>query len=200
MLFLYNYCKELTPNFRLRWSKYPLGNGLVKISTICSFVSTYSCFKTFLDTCSLRKWYYIGMCFFLECMKEFFDIFMALVLSQFISIGCSYFINKYSSVYFIQITWIQHDTTRIYSASIMERKMEDCFLLDQDTKQFPKKNVVPLVLFRSTTLLTQSASVNVFKLKYWLFGYHNPYFKPPFKYLKILFMLLNVSPLVLTVT
>ena len=100
----YKCCKETTPNFCLRCSKASLGSGLAKISAICSFVSTCSSLITLWDTCSLRKWYFIGMCFVLECMTKVFDIFMALVLSQFIIIGCSYLTSNSSSVYFIQMT------------------------------------------------------------------------------------------------
>ena len=134
---LYNFWKGITPIFCLRCSKASLGSGLVKMSATCSFVSTYASLTTFRDTCSLRKWYFIGMCFVLERMIGFFDIFMALVLSQFILIGCSDFTSKFSSVCFIQMTWVQHDATTIYSASAMESEMEDCFLLKHETKQFP---------------------------------------------------------------
>ena len=96
---LYNFCKGITPIFYLRCSKDSLGSGSVKMSATYSFVSTYSSLKTFWDTCSLRKWYFIGMCFVLECMIWFFDMFITLVLSKFIIIGCSYFTSKSSSVY-----------------------------------------------------------------------------------------------------
>ena len=69
--------------------------------------------------------------------------------------------------------------------------MEDCFLLNQDTKQFPKKNAAPLVLFRSSTLPSKSASVDAFKMKSWIFGYQNPCSIVPFKYLKILFIVVT---------
>ena len=65
--------------------------------------------------------------------------------------------------------------------------MEDCFLLDHDTKQFPRKNAAPLVLFQSSTLPSQSALVNTFKVKSCPFGYHKPYSMVLFRYLKILF-------------
>ena len=124
---LYNFCNGITPIFCLRFSKASLGSGLVKMSATYSFVSTYSTLTTFWDTCSLRKWYFIGMCFVLECMTKSFDIFMILVLSQFIIIGCSYLTSKSSSFCFIQMTWVQHDAAAIYSASAMESEMEDCF-------------------------------------------------------------------------
>ena len=82
---------------------------------------------------------------------------------------------------------MQHDVAAIDSAFAVESEMEDCFLLDHDTKQFSRKNVAPLVLFRSSTLPAQSTSVNSFKVKSCLFGYHKPYSIVPFRYLKILF-------------
>ena len=115
----------------------------------------------------------MGMCFLMECMTGFFDIFMALVLSQFIIIGCSYLTSKYSSVCFTQITWVQQDAIVMYSASAVESEMEDCFFLDQDRNFFCKKNADPLVPFWSSTLPSQSTSINSFKLKCWIFGYHN---------------------------
>ena len=102
---LYNFCKGITPIFCLRWSKDSLGSRLVKMLATYSFVSTYSSLTTFRDTCSLRKLYFIGTCFVLECMIGFLDILMALVISQFIIIGCSYFTSNSSSVCFIHMTW-----------------------------------------------------------------------------------------------
>ena len=131
---LYKFWKGITPIFCLRCSKDSLGSGLVKMSATCSFVSTYSSLTTFWDTCSLRKWYFIGICYVLECMTRLLDIFMELVLSQFIIIGFSYFISKSSSVCFIQMTWMQHDASTIYSASVVESEMEVCFLLNHGTK------------------------------------------------------------------
>ena len=98
-------------------------------------------------------------------MTGFYDIFMPLILSQFIIIGFSYFTSKSSTIFFIQMTWVQHDIATIYSASAMESEMEDYFLHNHEIRQFPKKNVAPLVLFRSSTLPTQSTLVNAFKIK-----------------------------------
>ena len=99
-------------------------------------------------------------------MTGCFFIFMALLISQFIIIGCSYFTSKSSSVCFIQMTYVQHDAPTIYSSFAMESEMEDHFLLNHETKQFPKKNDAPLVLFQSSTHPSQStSSVNAFKTK-----------------------------------
>ena len=105
------------------------------------------------------------MCFVLECMTGCFVIFMIVVISQIIIIRCSYFTSKSSSVCFIQMTYVQHDAPTIYSSFAVESEMEDHFLLNHETKQFPKKNAAPMVLFRSSTLPTQSALVNDFKTK-----------------------------------
>ena len=69
---------------------------------------------------------------------RFFDMFMALVLSQFITIRYSYFTSKYSNVCFIQMNCVQHDATKIYSTYAVDGEMEDCFLLSHETKQSPK--------------------------------------------------------------
>ena len=64
------------------------------------------------------------------------------------------------------MTWVQHGAATIYSASAVESEMEDFFLLNHETKQFPKKNDSPLVNFQSSTLPSQSASADAFKIKY----------------------------------
>ena len=53
--------------------------------------------------------------------------------------------------------------------SVIDSDMEDCFLLNHDTKKFPKKNAAPLVLFRSSTHPAQYASMNAFRVKLFLF-------------------------------
>ena len=80
----------------------------------------------------------MGMFFVLECITGFLDMFIALVLSQNIGMGSSYFTCMSSNVCFIQITCVQHVATAIYSTSIVDRDTEDYFLLDQDIKQSPK--------------------------------------------------------------
>jgi hypothetical protein len=47
---------------------------------------------------------------------------------------------------------VQQDVVAMYYASTVDNENEDCFFLSQDTKQFPKKNAPPLVLFLSSTL------------------------------------------------
>ena len=76
--------------------------------------------------------------FCLRVHKRIFGHVIALVLSQCIRMGSSYFTSKFSNVCFIQMTCVQHDATTIYSASAIDNEMEDYFLLSHDTKQFPK--------------------------------------------------------------
>ena len=42
---------------------------------------------------------------------------------------------------------MQHEVATIYSNSAVESEIEDCFLLNHATKQFPKKNVPPIDVF-----------------------------------------------------
>jgi hypothetical protein len=82
---------------------------------------------------------------------------------------------------------VQHVVAAIYLAYVVDRETEDCFLLNQDTRLFPRKNAPPLVLFLSSTLPSQSASVYVVRVKYSPLEYHKPKSKVPFRYLNILF-------------
>jgi hypothetical protein len=82
---------------------------------------------------------------------------------------------------------VQHAITTIYLDSDMDRETEECFLLNQDTRLLPIKNVPPLVLFMSSTLPTQFASVYVVRVKYLPLEYHKSKSKVLFRYLNILF-------------
>jgi hypothetical protein len=73
----------------------------------------------------------------------------------------------------------------MYYDSIVDNEIEDCFLLSQDTKQFPGKNDPPHFIFLSSTLPAQYASVYTIRVKYSPFGYHIPKSKVPFKCLNI---------------
>ena len=70
----------------------------------------------------------MGIFFVLECITGFLDMFIALVLSQSIGIGSSYFTWISSNVCFIQITCVQHVTAAMYYASVVDKDTEDCFL------------------------------------------------------------------------
>ena len=87
--------------------KFFHGSGFVKMSATCSFVPTYSTLMFFSATCSYRKWYLIGMCFVLECITGFFEILIALALSQYIGMGSSYSTYIYVKVCFIHRTCVQ---------------------------------------------------------------------------------------------
>ena len=54
---------------------------------------------------------------------------------------------------------MQQDAVATYSTSTVDRVIELCFLLNQDTNLEPIKNAPPLVLFLSSMLLAQSASI-----------------------------------------
>ena len=73
---------EISSSLLWRYSKDSRGRSFVNMSTTCSFVPTYSTRIFFSTTYSRRKWYLIGMFFILECITGFFEILMALVLSQ----------------------------------------------------------------------------------------------------------------------
>ena len=49
--------------------------------------------------------------------------------------------------------------TTTYSTFVVDREMQFCFLLVQDTSLLPKKKAHPLVIFFSSKLLAQSASM-----------------------------------------
>ena len=71
----------------------------------------------------------MGMCFVLECVKGFLETLMALVLLQSIDIG-SLFVTWISyRVYFIHNIWVQHVAAAMYSTSVLDKEMEDYFLL-----------------------------------------------------------------------
>ena len=74
--------EETTPSLYLRYSKVSLGRGLVKIYAICFFVPMYSNLVFFSVTYSRRKWILIWICFVLEFITRFLQMFIELVLSQ----------------------------------------------------------------------------------------------------------------------
>ena len=75
----------------------------------------------------------MGICFVLECITGFLDMFIALVLSQSIGMGSSYFTWISSNICFIQMTCVQHVVAAIYSSSVVDKDTKDCFLLAQAT-------------------------------------------------------------------
>jgi hypothetical protein len=81
---------------------------------------------------------------------------------------------------------VQQEATTIYSTFVVDSDMEGCFLLSHDTRHSPRNNAPPLVLFLSSTLPAQFASVYAVNMKSYVFGYHNPKSKVPLRYLKII--------------
>jgi hypothetical protein len=70
-----------------------------------------------------------------------------LLLSQWIVVGSSNTILMSCKVCFIHSTCVQHSATKIYSASVLDREIEDCFLLIQATNDSPKNNLLHLYFF-----------------------------------------------------
>jgi hypothetical protein len=67
-----------------------------------------------------------------------------LVSSQWIIVGSSNTILMSCRVCFIHSTCVQHSVAAIYSASVIDREIEDCFLLIQATSDSPKKMLLHL--------------------------------------------------------
>src|ERR1044072_7446261 len=97
------------------------------------------------------------MCLVLLCNTGFFEMLIALRLSQNnVITSCA---TLYSSnVCFIHRSSVQLLPAAIYSASAVERETQFCFLLNQEIRLFPKKKHPPEVLFLSSELPAQSAS------------------------------------------
>ena len=178
---------ETTPSFCLRYSNASLGRGLVNISATCSLEGTYSNLTFCSSTYSCRKWYLIGMCLVLECITRFFEILVALVLSHRMEMGGEHLIWISCNGCIIQRSWVQHDAATTYSASAVDKAIELCFLLNQDTNRGPIYNAPPLLLFQSSILPAQSASVYAWRVRSAFFGYHSPKSWVPCRYLNIIF-------------
>jgi hypothetical protein len=130
----------------------------------------------------------MGMCFNFECSIGFLERLIALVLSQWIMVGSSNVILISCRVCFIHSTCVQHSAAAIYSALVLDKEIEDCFLLIQATSDSPKRNALPLVLFLSSILPAQSTYEYDFNVNESLLGYQKPKSMVPFKYMKILFI------------
>ena len=156
----------MTPSLPLRYKNASLGNGLVNMFAIYSFVSTYSNMISLPCTNSLTKWYFIAMCFVLECITRFYGMLIALVLSQNMTIGSliSTFIPSNNCLN--QTMLEQFTAAATYSASAMDWDVQFCFLLVQDTNLFPRKKAPPWVLFLSSRFPAQLVSVNTFRSKF----------------------------------
>ena len=116
----------------------------------------------------------MAMFLVLECITGFFEILIALVLSQNMIIGSliSTFIR--SSNCLNQTMFEQFTAAATYSTFVVDCDVQFFILLVQDTNLLTRKNAPPLVLFLSSIFPTQSASVNTFKSKFPPSLYHNP--------------------------
>ena len=141
----------MTPSLPLRYKNASLGNSFVNLSAICSFVFTYSNLTSLSCTNSLKKCYFITMCFVLECITGFFDMLIVLVLSQYMTTGSliSTFIPSNNCLN--QTMLEQLTIAATYSASAMDWYVQFCFLIVQDTILLARKNAPPLVIFFSKT-------------------------------------------------
>ena len=129
---------------------------------------------TLFVTCSLKMWYLIGMCLVLEWRTRFLETLMELVLSQWRGMGSTYITSKFSIVYIIDSTCVQHVESTMYSTSIVYKDINPCFLLNHATKESPMKNAPPLVLFISSKEFSQSTFEYAVNWRLWFLGYQRP--------------------------
>ena len=106
-----------------------------------------------LAICSLRK-----------CITGFLDRFMALVLSKWIGILFKR-IPKSLSCCLTHRVWAQQLPAAMYSASVVERTTQACFLQCQEIRLDPRMWNVPLVLFLSILQPAKYESEKLVKLK-----------------------------------
>src|ERR1044072_7057111 len=99
----------------------------------------------------------MSICLVLLCWIRFFEMFIALRLSQYNVMTSSPTLYSFN-ICFIQINSVQLLPAAIYPSSAVERETQFCFLLNQDTKLLPRKKHPPEVLFLSSALPAQSAS------------------------------------------
>ena len=153
----YNSSCWQIPNLPLKFSNWFASRALVKMSASCSSVATCSNLIVFSSTRSLIKWCLMSICLVLLCWMGFLEMLSVLRLSQYnVITSC---VTLYSvSICFIQIIWEQLLPAAMYSASAVERDTQFCFLLNQETRLFPKKKHPLEVLFLSLALPAQSAS------------------------------------------
>ena len=123
----------MTPNLPLRYKNASLGSGLVNMSAIYSFVWTYSNLISLSCTNSLTKWYFIAICLVLECIIGFFEMLIALVLSQNMTTDSLISTFMPSNNYLNQTILEQFIASTTYSASTTDWDMQFYFLLVQDT-------------------------------------------------------------------
>ena len=141
--------------------------GLVNISASWLWVSI-NFNKIFPhSTWSLRKWCLTSICLVRECKIEFLDKLIALVLLHNILIVSNW--TLYScKVCLIHKICAQYNLAAIYSTSVVESATQFYFLLNQNTREWPRNWHVSLVLFLSVLLPAKSASLylNRSKLAY----------------------------------
>jgi hypothetical protein len=126
--------------------------GLVKISASCLSVLTWCKAISPLASWSLKKWCRISMYFVQECWTALFASLIALLLSHNRGIA-SKWQPKSLNVCLIHKSCAQHTPMATYSASVMDKATEFCFLELHATKERPRNWHVPVALFQSTLQL-----------------------------------------------
>ncbi len=133
------YLWYTNPNLLLQVSNWSLGTALVKMSAAISLVEQYSN-KTSLEAiCSLTKWNWTSMCFVRRWCTRLFNKAKLpwLLLSMRVAFFCMYptspknLLSHKTSF----VAWVH----AMYSTSVEERAIVDCFLLAQETGAPPKR-------------------------------------------------------------
>ena len=127
------------------------------------------------------------MCFNLSGNTWFYESFTQLWLSQWIIVESIPWPNKYARSLWSHTASRTTTLNAIYSASVVLKATELCFLLHQDTMEDPKVKQQPDVLFRSTALPARSASAYPCKLMSTMEAYLRPYPIVPWRYLNTCF-------------
>jgi hypothetical protein len=112
--------------------------GFVKISVSCLSMLTWLKAISPLVSWSLMKWCLMSMCFDLECFTGLLASLMALALTH----KSGTLLNlqpKSLKVSLIQSSWAQQAPAATYSASVVERATEFCFLELYATPIFQRK-------------------------------------------------------------
>jgi len=80
-IFAYDKATQEKWEMCLKYWKSSHTRGLVKIRPTCLFVQIYSNLIIWVETYSLIKWCFMGICLAFECRRRFLNMMIALVLS-----------------------------------------------------------------------------------------------------------------------
>ena len=135
-VYLAHYAKHKTLTHRGALWRYRL----------VAFRCSHGEFWSLLVSWSLKKWWQMYMCLVLEWLTGLFASFMALSLSHKSRILVNWHPKSWR-VCVIQSSWAQHAPATTYSALVVERAKQFCFLELQDTRDRPSNWHVPEVFF-----------------------------------------------------